>query len=543
MALATTNGEGDIARQPQPKDIRAALGRVLDSAQFRSTKRLGKFLEYVVTESLAGRGDRLKGYTLGLEVFDRSEDFNPETDTIVRVQAGQMRRRLDLYYADEGCDDPVRISIPKGGYAAVFEDQSVSAQGTSAAADTPPPVAELSRGPSIAVLPFDNFSADPNDQFFADGLTEETIANLSRFKDLFVLSRFTSAKLARDGANIRRFHEETGVDFVLDGSVRKSTDKVRVTIQLLDAALDGHIHTEQIERQASTDGIFEIQDEIALLLAGRIANRHGPLGRYVARATRKGKPRWMETYYWITRFYQYYTSHDPELHLEVRDGLTAALKTDPDCSDAWAALSIILLDEDRFHINETPHSDARVNALAHAQQAVSCDPANAFAYHALAIAHYYSGHYAEFTAAAASALEFNSGNADILADIAHCYACQCNWERALPLIDKAIELSPAHPGWYHHVWFFHHLMNDNFESAATELKAGPLAGFPWHHAFLAGAYAMKGDQQLAEEERAKTLRANPKFAVYARKTLEKNCAAKLAEKAVFSLNKAGFDIE
>ncbi len=100
--------------------VQTQLARVIASRQFCNAPRLSRFLTYVVEQCLAGRSDRLKGYTIGLEVFDKDADFDPQTDTIVRVQARALRQKLDQYYAQDGVDDPVYISIAKGGYEPTF---------------------------------------------------------------------------------------------------------------------------------------------------------------------------------------------------------------------------------------------------------------------------------------------------------------------------------------------------------------------------------------------------------------------------------------
>ena len=103
------------------RTIEAHLARVVESAQFADTTRLKRFLTHIVTEALAGRSEKLKGYPLGVDVFDKPYDFNPGTDTIVRVQASKLRARLEAYYAQEGSRDAVRIRLPKGRYVPVFE--------------------------------------------------------------------------------------------------------------------------------------------------------------------------------------------------------------------------------------------------------------------------------------------------------------------------------------------------------------------------------------------------------------------------------------
>ncbi len=544
----------DAAQAEVPDDaVRSAFQAIVGSTVFTGSERLIGFLRYVVDETLEGRGERLKEYSIALAVFGQSESFDPQTNTIVRVQAGRLRRRLDMYYLTDGSGDPVAISIPKGGYVPRFEQRHAapavretgSANGKAAeqVSEDKQPAAETA-SPSIAVLPFDNYSADPEDRFFADGLTEEIIANLARFKDLFVFSRLTTAKLAQDGADMRQLRDELGVDFVLEGSVRKSGSAVRVRVQLIDAASDGHVFSESFDRPCTPEEVFEIQDEIAMLVAGRVADRYGPLGRYAARAYRSGQPRDWNTYRWILRFYEYYGSADSQTHADLRDGLAQALERDPDSSDAWAAQAIILLDEFRFHLNERQSYPALDDALQHALRATSVDPENAFAYQALAMVYFHNREFADFDVAAERAITLNPGHADVLADMGHCYCLRDNWDRGLTLIRRAIELSPVHPGWYHMAPAIHHLINNDLTAATVEVRKAQMPGFFWYHAIAAAIYAEGGDRQKSADEIEALREVFPEFSEHAQRELriwrfQDDLAAKLIE----GWRKAGLDID
>ncbi|HWK66358.1 MAG TPA: hypothetical protein VNS34_15590, partial [Rhizobiaceae bacterium] len=105
---------------PSVEDCRAQLARILNSADFGATDRKHRFLRYVVDEALAGRGNRIKAYSIAVEVFGRDASFDPQTDPIVRVEAGHLRRALERYYLTAGLDDPILIGIPKGGYVPTF---------------------------------------------------------------------------------------------------------------------------------------------------------------------------------------------------------------------------------------------------------------------------------------------------------------------------------------------------------------------------------------------------------------------------------------
>ncbi len=423
----------------------------------------------------------------------------------MRVEAGRLRRRLSEYYREAGAEDPLEISLPKGSYVPVFKLRAERDPRHT------PLKRPMARGPSIAVLPFQNYGADPGDQYFADGLTEETIANLARFKDLFVFSRSTTTKLARDGVDIRQLHQELGVDFVPEGSLRKSSDRVRVNVRLVDATTDGHLFSEHFERPCTPEGVFEIQDEIARLVAGRVADRYGPLGRYVARAARSGLAKRWETYRWIVRFYENYSKHLPDLHLDVRAGLEAALKSDAESSDAWAALAAVYLDEYRLHLNERADFPALDRALEAALRSVTYDPDNAMAYQFLAVTHYHRGEFSDFDIAAHRAVELNPGHADVLADIGFCYAYSGQWDRGLALLERAQEISPVHPGWHHMPKALRKLLDGDPDAAIRELKKVPMPGFYWYHALMACACACAGRDIEAASEVRELLAVFPDF--------------------------------
>lgn len=494
--------------------ILTELNALLLEPPLSNSERLKRFLRHIVEETVAGRADRLSGYTIALDVFDKDEDFDPALDSIVRVEASRLRTRLVQHYAETERETNVRIVLPKGTYVPAFEQRSKPE--TASASPRPP----ARRRPSIAVLPFAALGRAEDDGFFADGLTEETIANLCKFKELFVFSRSTTSKLARDGADIRELRETLGADFVLEGSVRQSTQAVRVTAQLIDAETGGHIFAESLDRACTPEGVFEIQDEIALLVAARIGDRHGPLGRYIGRANREGTTRKWETYDLTNRFHAYYSTHDPELHLQVRDGLSAALEQDTESSDGWAALSIVLLDEHRLHLNERPKLDKVDLALAHALRAVQCDPESAFAYHALAIAYFHLGETTDCRISAERCRELNPGKSDALADIGYCYCMLGDWDEGLKLLKRAIALSPVHPGWFHMPFASRHLLDGEYENAVIETRKGPMPGFHWYHAIAACSHALNGSEEAAQRELGALNEVYPAFGANADHELE-----------------------
>ena len=168
--------------KPTPEAIRGQLERIFRSAEFRASDKQRKFLNFVVDETLKDRASQLKGYTIAVAVYGRTESFDPQVDPIVRVEAGRLRRALEHYYLTAGKTDPVRIEIPKGGYIPTFhKDQDPPSEAKTHISE--PEESALTGGPSIAVMPLINLTNDREQDYFTDGLTEELTNELARYQD------------------------------------------------------------------------------------------------------------------------------------------------------------------------------------------------------------------------------------------------------------------------------------------------------------------------------------------------------------------------
>jgi adenylate cyclase len=272
-----------------PEAIRAQLEKILATELFAGSERLSRFLRFTVEQALEGCADQLKEYVLGLEVFDRKKSFDPRLESIVRVEAGRLRAKLKEYYETEGRDDPVRIDYGKGSYIPVFERQERPASPAwrrllrywKVAAVTAVLLLEvvthrpaslfwrnLSRGEpgrpppsSIAVLPFADLSPQKDQEYFSDGLTDELINRLSQVEGLLVLARTSSFQFKGKAQDIRKIGKELNVGGVLEGSVRKTGNRLRITAQLVDVADGFHLWSQTYEREIT--GSFEVQVEIA----------------------------------------------------------------------------------------------------------------------------------------------------------------------------------------------------------------------------------------------------------------------------------------
>ena len=486
---------------PSEGAVRAQLGQILSSADFAQSGRITAFLSFVVEETLAGRSDRLKEYTIATTVFDRDESFDPQTNTIVRVEAGRLRRRLERYYLTEGRLDEVRIDLPKGTYAPLFRRARPADPAPSEAkeeSDAPRDVAlEHPKGPSIAVLPFENLSGDSGQEFFADGITEEIINALTRFPDLRVIARHSTFKYKGQHTDIRDVGRDLGVGYVLEGSVRKAGDMIRVTGQLIDAADGSHLFSESYDRDLSAQNILEVQDDISDRIVAAVGQPYGVIARAGTRLAKGKAPQHLDAYDAVLRFYEYWVHPSAELHQSVRTALEHAVELDPGYASAWAALAETCLHELVFGYNPRPEGDALDRALGAAQRAVMIDPENSMAYHLLSNTHFHRGDLDEFKAAGARAIALNPNHADMLADFGIRLCCIGEWDRGMGLANKAIALSPTHPGWFHGAATLDHYRQGRYEAALAEAKQFRSPGLVWNFALLAMCYGQLGRDQEA----------------------------------------------
>ncbi|MEO1324826.1 MAG: winged helix-turn-helix domain-containing protein [Pseudomonadota bacterium] len=348
---------------------------------------------------------------------------------------------------------------------------------------------DLSGKPSIVVIPFNAVGQSEAEGFIAHGLTEDITSNLARFRGLVVFSR-TTVSAAGDSENpIADLHNRHGVDLALRGSLQHFGQRLRVRAELIDAATETILLSEQFDRPYTPESQFDIQDDIAALVAARVGDLYGPTGQLVDRLVPAGRPNSWETIVWLARFHRYTDLRDPADHHEVTRGLERAVRVDPKSADGWAALARMKIEEYRMPYHFPPKLSLREESLEYARKAVQLDNRNELALVSLALAHFQRYETQEFESAAARALDVNPNNAFTLAEIALCLCCRSEFDRAVPLAQRAIELSPVHPGWFRFPFALGLFMSGNTEAALEEELRTPVPGFFWYHTHLAAFYA------------------------------------------------------
>lgn len=385
--------------------------------------------------------------------------------------------------------------------------------------------------PVLAVLPLDNMSAG-DDAYFADGLTEDIITNLSKFRDLLVISRTATFRFKGRQFDMAELRTELHADYFVEGSVRRAGSRVRITAQLIDSVTGVHLWADSYDREMAD--IFAIQDEVTRTIAATLGVKIQDVA--LRRALKKSRTE-LDAYDCVLRARHYTTTLTTESHAEARELLEKAVALDPENADAHALLANVYLAEHRFDTNPLPDPIGR--ALAMAETATRLDPQHAYARCWLAIVHFFRGENDRFEAEAQRAISLNPNDPETLADIGHFLAFMGEFERGVELSKRAQLLNPLHPGWYNFSFARYHYDRREYEKALTDVERASMPQFYWPHLLNAAALGQLGRAD-AKDALARLFSLKPDFS--ARFELAKwNTAPDDLEHLLEGLRKAGLD--
>jgi TolB-like protein/Tfp pilus assembly protein PilF len=485
--------------EEQVAEAYAHLDRILASPVFSQSGRQQRFLRYIVTETLAGRAETLKGYTIGVEVFDREQAFDPAVDAIVRVEAARLRGKLREYYDGPGQNDAVRFDLPKGNYTVHIARQDQSPVQAEETRDVMLPRL-IEDQPSLAILPFANVSSNPEQEYFADGFTDCLITEVSRLPGLFVISRqssFTYKKVVKRAEEIGR---ELGVKYLLEGSVQRAGEWVRITAQLIDTVSGAHAWAERYDRELKD--IFALQDDVTqriatvlqVKLAGNENYRFGHSGTSSLEAHDA-------LLHGLERFWVY-TQESSE---EAKAHFAEAIRLDPGyaAAHAWLARTLIF----QWVVLWEPKEEMLGLAYAHARMAADLDPQLPYAYSVLGWAQCWRKEGEAAIASARRAVALDRNNADAYFFLAITLAVSDRAAEALQCVENGMRLNP-HPSAFNQLTlgFCLFILGDYAQAIAAFRRGVEVADtFIPNHIWLCVTHTLLGHDEEALVERDKVL--------------------------------------
>jgi adenylate cyclase len=356
--------------------------------------------------------------------------------------------------------------------------------------------------PSIVVLPFSNMSADAEQAYFVDGLTEDLITDLSKVPELFVIARNSSFSYKGKSIDARQIARELGVKYVLEGSVRRVTNRVRINAQLIDAAVGGQIWADRYDRDLSD--IFAAVDEVigkivealvGKLTAASLKERYRPANLEAYDLCLRGRAEW---------------AHSAEAGVDAIPLFERAIALDPNYAEAyrWLAISQIYA---WSHFGR-PMDPLRQLSMASAKRAVELDPNDSGAHWVLAYALLFERRWDESATEFEIALRLNPNDADVWAEFADLKTFEGRGVEAIACAEKAFRLNPHPPSFYFWILGFAQFAAGLYEAAVKTLK-NKATYRTESRRVLAASLAQLGKLEEAREEAKLYLAQNPKFRI------------------------------
>jgi adenylate cyclase len=359
--------------------------------------------------------------------------------------------------------------------------------------------------PSIAVLPFVSMSGDVEQQFFGDGITEDIITELARFRQLQVLARNSSFRYRGQDVDVQRVGRELGVQYIVEGSVRRVGDRMRITAQLIDTATGHHLWAERFDR--GEEELFAVQDQVVKTIAATL------VGRLSAAATEHAQrrpPASLAAYELVLRG-DALPVYRPGATEEARELFERAIALDPNYARAYSLLANLEITV--WHCDFDASPEVLDHACALAQKAVALDPNDPATQIALARVHQTRGAYTPAEHHYRKALELNPNSAVLQAGLGDLHITFGEHLKALDYFRQARAIDPYFdPTWLWPVTGIAHFMAHQYEEAIAALERSTEPPY-WVHVYLAASHAMLGNDGRARHHAAETLRLRPDFTI------------------------------
>ena len=361
------------------------------------------------------------------------------------------------------------------------------------------------RKPSIAVLPFENMSDDRDQEYFSDGVTEDIITELSRYPDFLVIARNSTFQYKNTNVDLRQIGRNLGVQYLLEGSVRRAGNNLRLSAQLIDAATGAHLWAERYDR--TLDDIFAVQDELTETIVGTIGET---LQEERVKSSLRKDPSSLDAYDKTLQAWASFSRFSKAGIAEARTLSEAAIELDPQYARAYAILAHTYLMEFSSHWADDPDEALR-KGYETARRAVSLDDQNVYAYLGLGGCETWLGQHQQAIAHMRRAIRLNRNDADVHAYFANMLVFAGQAEEAFAELATAMRLNPHYPEWYLQFLGRAYFVQRRYEEAeaAFERVVTVNPGWPWAHLVLAATRAALGKTEAAGAEVAEALRTSP----------------------------------
>ena len=458
------------------------------------------------------------GLNIGEVIVDGEEIYGDSVNIAARLEAiaepggiclskkfwNEVKGRVDCRFIDQGqvevknIRDPVEVyQVDMGTAAAAGAAENLSSGDTA----PPPPLFEK---PSIAVLPLNNMSGDPEQEYFADGLTEDIITGLSRFRSINVIARNSTFVYKGQAVRIRDAAAELGADYIVEGSVRRAGNRVRITVQLIDAREDGHIWAKKYDRDL--DDIFAVQDEVTQTILTALPEQIQSAD--LERGKRKSTEQ-MAAYDYFLRGRELHHRFEEDACREGVENLQKAVELDPNFAQAHAWLACTV--GQAWIRNYLPEPQELWNrCVHHSRKALELDDEDSECHRLMSEIYLLQNQFDRAEYHNDRGLSLNPNNAHMVAQRGYLLAYLGRPEEGLEWMDKVIQLDPVHPeAYFANQAIVLHAAQRYEDSVAVFRRVPNLRSK--HHAYLVSAHTRLSRVGEAREHASQLLELEPDF--------------------------------
>ena len=420
----------------------------------------------------------------------------PATASDIRSEVPDALSRLIHRCLEKRPDD--RVQTARDVYNELKHVQKQLESGSSRRkSDTGSAQAVVADSLWIAVLPFTTRTGDPDSLALADGLAEDITAGLSLFPSLSVVALQTARSFKGSPLDARQIAERLNARYIMSGSVRKAASGIRVAVHLIDAHSGTQLWSETYDRRLEDADVFAVQDDLTDRVVSTVADKAGVLARSMAQVTQDLPVDRLSANQLVHRAWAFEARPSPAEHAELRSAMEAMVERQPHHAELWAELANLYVAEHCLFYNPLPDSLGR--SLRAARRAVEIDRTNQRGWVVLANVFFFERDEAGFLEAADKVLALNPRNSNAVAWMGAFTTHKGDYDRGATLMERAMALNPAHPGWYHFVLFNRHFARGDFPDALRAARRVNIPGFMWMHLAIAGAAGQLG---LAVEGKA-----------------------------------------
>jgi TolB-like protein len=438
MSTKSASGIGELFSEEL---VHAQLQKIFRCPAFSVSDILRRFLTYIIEETLTGRSNTIKEYTIAVNVLNKPISFKPQHDAIVRIHAGRLRRALNYYYKDLGMGDEIEITVPKGSYVPVFGNKHLNDLNHE-----PDPKQfqneHISDSITLVIMPFRTFETDISRLSFADNLGQQLSSEFGRFPDFSLISYYTTQQLTSRNKEIHELASNFGAQYVITGNVQFEARRLRVAVQLTDAHSGAQIWTELYHRNYSSANLFEVGDNIVSCVTSVLGDFNGIIIQQMSRGLTKNKygNSYLTTLCWYNDFYSRFNE---EIFKKAYSAMEYAVEQNPSNEIAWAfygELSLLA-----FLFDQTTKEKPLIQGLRSARTALKINPLSQHGNITLALANIFLNNRQASIDALEYALTLNPNAVGSKGMIGCLMIAAGEYNRGIELIRKSMDLNKSHP--------------------------------------------------------------------------------------------------